>query len=88
MTGSQPEHRHRRDVLVQRRIWDAAHVVIVPPKLELEQLIATIGARRERPIMLCPVSGRPVPCGMWIAADARDYIFFETDTSPLHQAHI
>jgi hypothetical protein len=73
---------------VRARCEAEVRALALPTKLELEQLIATIGARRERPIVLCPVRGRPVPCGMWIAADARDYIFFETDTSPLHQAHI
>jgi hypothetical protein len=64
------------------------HALGLPETIELGALIATIGARRQRPIVLCPVRGRAMPCGMWVAVDARDYIFFETDTSPLHQAHI
>jgi hypothetical protein len=37
---------------------------------------------------VCPTSGRPGPCGLWIAAPGGDYIFYEAETTPLHQAHI
>ena len=60
----------------------------LPARLDLETLVAAVAARRQRALVLCPVRGRPVPCGMWVAADSRDYIFYEADTSPLHQAHI
>jgi hypothetical protein len=60
----------------------------LPARLDLEALVAAVAARRQRAVVLCPVRGRPVPCGMWVAADSRDYIFYEADTSPLHQAHI
>src|SRR5919202_1513955 len=60
----------------------------LPERVDLDGLVAAVAARRHHPIVLCPVRGRPVPCGMWIAAESRDYIFYEADTSPLHQTHI
>ncbi len=27
-------------------------------------------------------------CGLWAAAPSRDYVLYESDTSPVHQAHI
>ena len=60
----------------------------LPARVDLEVLVATVAERRRHPIVLCPVRGRAAPCGMWVAADSRDYIFYEADTSPLHRAHI
>jgi hypothetical protein len=28
------------------------------------------------------------PCGLWVATSSADYLFFERNTSPLHQEHI
>jgi hypothetical protein len=60
----------------------------LPARVDLDSVVAAVAARRRHPIALCPVRGRPVPCGMWVAADSRDYVFYEADTSPLHRAHI
>lgn len=60
----------------------------LPARVDLDSVVAAVAARRRHPIPLCPVCGRLVPCGMWVAADSRDYVFYEADTSPLHRAHI
>jgi hypothetical protein len=48
----------------------------------------SLGARRGRPIHLCPVNTPTGPCGLWIALPTADYIFHEDQTSRLHQEHI
>jgi hypothetical protein len=48
----------------------------------------SLGARRGRPIHLRPVSAPTGPCGLWIARPGADYIFYEEQTSRLHQEHI
>src|SRR5687767_10750297 len=47
-----------------------------------------LAARRGRPILVCPVASQAGPCGLWIGTPSADYIFFERDTSRLHQEHI
>lgn len=48
----------------------------------------SLGVRRGRPIHLCPVSIPTGPCGLWIAGPTADHIFYEQQTSRLHQEHI
>ncbi|RJQ77995.1 hypothetical protein D5S17_13790 [Pseudonocardiaceae bacterium YIM PH 21723] len=46
--------------------------------------------RRGRKLYLHPLKelSGDAPCGMWLATDKADHIFFEERTSPLHQEHI
>ena len=43
---------------------------------------------RERPIVFVPRHMPATVFGAWIFAADTDYVFYETDTPPLHQAHI
>jgi hypothetical protein len=61
----------------------------IPEPFDLESLCERIGAQRGRPIVLMPtpmVFGNL--CGMWLATAQADYVFYEEDTSRLHQKHI
>jgi hypothetical protein len=60
----------------------------LPQQFELSAMVDRVAERRGRPIVLWPVVRRPGMCGLWAAMPARDYIFYESDTSPVHQAHI
>ena len=61
----------------------------VPRPFDVRELVHRLGRRRGRPIELRPVHTPPdTPSGVWIAARTRDYIFYEADTSSLHQEHI
>jgi Zn-dependent peptidase ImmA (M78 family) len=55
----------------------------------LAALVERVAALRSRPIEIAPmsidVSG---PCGLWIATEGRDLIFYCADTSRAHQRHI
>jgi hypothetical protein len=47
-----------------------------------------LAVRRARPIRLRPTTNLAGPCGLWVATADADYLFFERNTSPLHQEHI
>ncbi|GHG48147.1 ImmA/IrrE family metallo-endopeptidase [Streptomyces griseocarneus] len=61
----------------------------IPSPFDVWELSRRVAERHGRPIHLEPVR-LPVdgPCGLWISAPDVDYIFYEHDTSPLHQEHI
>lgn len=61
----------------------------IPSPFDVRLLCRRIAERQHRPIhlepMRMPADG---PCGVWVSGAAVDYIFFEEQTSPLHQEHI
>ena len=73
---------------LQRRCEAQLRALALPPAFDLAALIERLGAARGRPIVLLPATARRAPCGVWLAARTRDYIFYESDTTPLHRAHI
>lgn len=73
---------------LQHRCEAQLRALALPATIDLPALLDRVSALRGRPIFVCPASARPAPCGVWIAAPGRDYIFYEADTTPLHQAHI
>ena len=60
----------------------------LPVPFELRAFCDRVAASRGRPIELRPVVTDAGPWGLWAASDSTDYIFYESDTSPLHQEHI
>ncbi len=54
----------------------------------MRTLCEAVGTYRDRPILLHAIVNHPGTCGLWVPAAKADYIFYERDTSPLHQAHI
>lgn len=61
----------------------------IPEPFDLESLCRRIGEQRERPILLLPtpmVFGNL--CGLWLGTAKADYVFYEENTSRLHQKHI
>ncbi|MGW5446082.1 hypothetical protein [Streptomyces asiaticus] len=50
-----------------------------------------LAAQRARPLRLHPLPAEAAAtgaCGLWLATDAEDHIFYERRTVPLHQEHI
>lgn len=47
-----------------------------------------VAAKRGRPIVLRPVTSRAGPWGLWVALPTADVIFYDLETSQLHQEHI
>ena len=60
----------------------------LPVPFDLRAFCDSLAARRGRPVELRPVVTHAGPWGLWAASDSTDYIFYESDTSPLHQEHI
>src|SRR5581483_197463 len=60
----------------------------LPIPFDVQQFCHSIGERRSRPILLHSIDSPAGPCGTWLAAPASDHIFYERQTSPLHQEHI
>ncbi|MCS0635847.1 hypothetical protein NX801_09235 [Streptomyces sp. LP05-1] len=59
------------------------------PPLHVRELCRLLGDYRGRPIQLVPYAlPAPGPFGLWIATDTVDLIFYQQETSPLHQDHI
>nr|WP_245648417.1 hypothetical protein [Micromonospora rosaria] len=58
----------------------------VPEPFDIHELCRVLGARRGRPLRLVPISlPMHTVCGMWVPTGDFDAIFYEQDTSPLHQ---
>jgi hypothetical protein len=73
---------------LQRRCAAQLQTLELPDRFELQAVVERVAELRARPIVLWPVASRPGPCGLWAALPGRDYVFYESDTSPMHQAHI
>ncbi|GAA2606764.1 hypothetical protein [Paractinoplanes durhamensis] len=62
----------------------------VPVPFDLDAFCGEVAARRGRPLIRRPVPGlsAEAPCGLWIATDQADHVFYDPGTSPLHAEHI
>jgi hypothetical protein len=69
-----------------KRLVDALDI---PVPFDARELCRRVGAARNRQIHLrslaMPAGG---PCGVWVSTDTGDFIFYEEQTSGLHQEHI
>ncbi|MFI5783165.1 hypothetical protein [Nocardia sp. NPDC051570] len=67
------------------------HEIALPRPFSVQALCESIVRQRNRRLYLHPLSeqsGEGTPCGMWIATDVADHIFYEQKTSSFHQDHI
>src|SRR5437660_12929755 len=72
-----------------RRCEALVRALEMPAPFDMRALCRNVSKRTGRPIRLEPVSlPSDGPCGLWICAATADYIFFEKQTSLLHQEHI
>ncbi|SMC91521.1 hypothetical protein [Lentzea albidocapillata] len=71
-----------------RRLRKLLRGLDIPVPFDVSSFAGRIAARRGRPIHLMPFAGLTGVCGLWIATDAADIIFFEEETAPFHQEHI
>ncbi|TXC99760.1 hypothetical protein [Streptomyces sp. ISID311] len=63
----------------------------VPHPFTIDALCQELSAQRRRPLHLHPLPqqvARNSICGMWLATETDDHIFFEQRTSRVHQEHI
>jgi hypothetical protein len=64
--------------------------ITVPRPFDLDAFCTEVAARRGRPLIrrAAPGLSTEAPCGLWIATDRADHIFYDPGTSPLHAEHI
>lgn len=74
--------------VLRRRCKERLRELDLPARFDASGLCQTLAQRRGRPIVLRPVKNGAGPCGVWVASPSADFIFYELDTSPLHQQHI
>ncbi|WP_329383454.1 hypothetical protein OG625_21400 [Streptomyces sp. NBC_01351] len=68
-----------------------ADVVTIPRPFTLDALCEGIAAQRGRPVRLVALEGAPnssMPCGVLVATESVDLIFYEPATSALHKLQI
>ena len=74
---------------VRRRCERLAARIGVPSPFDVHVFVHRVAQMRGRPIELAAMStGVASPCGLWIATDTIDLIFYEDGTSAPHQRHI
>lgn len=60
----------------------------LPVPFDVRAFAEGLARRRGRPIVLRPLPRAGGCSGLWVATPAADVVFFEAETSPLHQEHI
>ncbi|MEU4203854.1 hypothetical protein [Streptomyces sp. NPDC045470] len=71
-----------------RRVIDG---IPLPEPFSAQELCVRLAADRDRPLRLLTLptpTGLGMPTGMWLATEEGDYVFYDAQTSPLHQEHI
>ncbi len=74
---------------LRRRCEDRLRQITIPEPYSLDAFCESIAATRGRKIHRLPMNGGGGPIvGLWIATEDQDRIWYEANTSPLHQQHI
>ncbi|GGU87822.1 hypothetical protein GCM10010260_21690 [Streptomyces filipinensis] len=78
-------------VALQRRCMAILRDLGVPRSLPFEAIRARVEELRGRPLVLQELPEHVAEigvCGLWMATDKADYVFYEARTAPLHREHI
>ncbi|MCC9738435.1 hypothetical protein [Streptomyces sp. MNU89] len=76
---------------LRRRCRPLLDQLALPRPFSIEPLCAHLSARRRRPLHLHPLPPQAAAagaCGLWVATDTDDHIFYEQRTARSHQEHI
>lgn len=80
----------RRDV--RRRCRSLVRELVIPTPFSAQAFSASLARQRGRRLYVHPLphgwAGEGTPCGIWLATDVADHVFFEEQTSRFHQEHI
>lgn len=60
----------------------------LPLPFDVQSFCERMAVHRGRPILLYPARSDAGPFGLWVAGPSLDVVFYEEETSPLHQDHI
>ena len=73
---------------LRRRCEERLREIELPAPFSATSFCESLAERRDRPILLLPITAREGPFGLWAATRDTDYIFYESETSHWHQEHI
>ncbi|GCD32768.1 hypothetical protein OEIGOIKO_00485 [Streptomyces chrestomyceticus JCM 4735] len=76
---------------LRRRCRSKLTDITLPTPFSVEEFCRNISEQRQRPLHLHALPthvAKMAACGLWLATDTDDHIFFEARTAPLHQEHI
>lgn len=76
---------------LRRRCQAVIDRLELPHDLSVEALCRHLAAQRARPLRLHPLPHEATTigaCGLWLATDTEDHIFYERRTALVHQEHI
>jgi hypothetical protein len=76
------------DNRLRRRCEARLRQLDLPDPFDARSFCEALGEQRGRPIQLHAVPGGEGACGVWVSVPTADLIFYEQNTSPLHQEHI
>jgi hypothetical protein len=80
--------RRPQDVTI-RRCAAVARDLALPAPFAMDEFRMCLERRRRRVVRLLPMVMEPgAPSGVWIGTADADYLYYEEQTSPFHQAHI
>lgn len=83
------EGGHVKDKELRRRCEEVVGRLEFPDPFDVHQLCRLLGEQRGRPIHLTPLPlPANSPCGLIVSTDTFDAIFYQANTSRLHQEHI
>lgn len=73
-------------------LQEIADALPIPRPWSLDEFIANLSARRDRPIHVHPMvsstAATDLPTGLWVPSPDADWIFAEQNTSAPHREHI
>ncbi|KOU57382.1 hypothetical protein ADK57_39270 [Streptomyces sp. MMG1533] len=81
----------QEDASLREDCMKALRGIDLPRPFTVEAFCSQLAQQRNRPLHLRPGPTRSAfagICGVWIATAGEDYIFYEAQTSRLHQEHI
>jgi hypothetical protein len=73
---------------LRRRCAAVLRDLPIPVPFDARALCERVSALRGRPIRLIPITRLTGVCGLWVATDTTDLIFYEQETTPPHYEHI
>lgn len=76
---------------LRRQCYQLLRELELPRSFSVETLCTRFATYRGRPLYVQPLPGVASltgPCGVWLETEAEDFIFYESNTSRLHQDHI
>ncbi|MFC0863797.1 hypothetical protein ACFHYQ_15950 [Sphaerimonospora cavernae] len=78
--------------MIDRAVWRKCQLIVdqlsIPAPFDPDRFISALAEQRGRVVELVPMPDAAMQCGVLVATDEIDYIFYATSTTRLHREHI